>query len=230
MTTAPGGSTGPDRFSGAGSTTGSTRPSGYGRSAVPAPSAQQGPQPAAGRAALLAARLTSRPTDRLLGTALAVAACNPPAALDEPLLVKVLVLAVAAAAWCAAPMVDARPVLTSMRLRTVAARRRTTVLPAAAIAVASVTGPALWLVACIAALLPAYLLVTDAWTAGVTAPPGRRQAAPALATAAATAVVLLAAQAPIADTSWARLPAALAIAATATCLLLALLARRRPPG
>ncbi|MFF3918364.1 hypothetical protein ACFYZB_33685 [Streptomyces sp. NPDC001852] len=197
---------------------------------APARIARPGPRPAGSRAVLLIARLTSRITDRLLGTALAVAACNPPAALHAPLLVRVLVLGVATAAWWAAPMVDARPVLTSMRWRTFAARRRTTVLPAAAIAVAAATGPALWLVVCIAALLIAYLLVTDAWTAGATAPPGHPQATPALAAAAATAVVLLAAQAPVADSSWARLPASLAIAATTVCLVLALRARRSPPG
>lgn len=56
--------------------------------------------------------------------------------------------------------------------------------------------PPVWLVVCMAALLPAYLLVTDAWTAGVSAPPDCPRATPALAAAAATAVVLLAAQAP----------------------------------
>ncbi|MFG2604839.1 hypothetical protein ACGFT2_15030 [Streptomyces sp. NPDC048514] len=127
-------------------------------------------------------------------------------------------------------MIDARPVLTSMRWRTIAARRRTTVLPAAAIAVAAVTDPAVWLDVCIAALLLAYLLVTDAWAVGVTAPPGRPRATPALAAAAATAVVLLAAQAPVLGTSWARLPASLAITATTTCLVLALRSRHRPPG
>ncbi len=176
------------------------------------------------------ARLTSRITDRLLGTGLAVAACDPPAAVHAPLPVKMLVLGAAAAAWWAAPMVDARPVLTSMRWRTVAARRRTTVLPAAAIAVAAVTGPALWLVVCIAVLLLAYLLVTDAWTTGVTAPPGRPRATPALAAAAATAVVLLVAQAPVANTSWARLSAALVVAATTVCLVLALRTGSRRPG
>ncbi|MEU1157935.1 hypothetical protein ABZ369_33675, partial [Streptomyces sp. NPDC005918] len=70
--------------------------------------------------ARLLARLTSRITDRLLGTALAVAACDPPAALHAPLPVKVLVVGAAAAAWWAAPMVDARPVSTVMRPRTVA--------------------------------------------------------------------------------------------------------------
>ncbi|MFH8340235.1 hypothetical protein [Streptomyces sp. AM6-12] len=185
---------------------------------APARIARPRPRPAGSRDARLTARLTSRITDRLLGTALAVAACNPPAVMHAPLPVRVLVVTVAAAAWWAAPMVDARPVLTSMRWRTIAARRRTTVLPAAAIAVAAVTGPAVWLVVCIAALLIAYLLVTDAWTVGVTAPPGRPQATPALAAVAATAVVLLAAQAPVAGTSWARLPASLAITATTVCL------------
>ncbi|MEU1116623.1 hypothetical protein [Streptomyces sp. NPDC005879] len=179
--------------------------------------------------ARLLARLTSRITDRLLGTALAVAACDPPAALHAPLPVKVLVVGAAAAAWWAAPMVDARPVSTVMRPRTVAARRRTTVLPAAAIAVAAATGPPLWLIVCIAVLLPAYLLVTDAWTAGVTAPPGCPQATPALAATAASAVVLLAAQAPVADTAWARLPASLAVAATTACLVLALRTRSALP-
>jgi len=185
---------------------------------------------APGRAALVFGRLTSRITDRLLGTALVVAACDPPAALHASLPVGMLVPAAATAAWWAAPMVDARPVSTSMRWWSVAARRRTTVLPAAAIVVAAVTGPPAWLVVCIAALLPAYLFVTDAWTAGVTAPPGRRRATPALAATAATAAVLLAAQAPVADTSWARLPASLAVAATVLCLVLALRARRPPPG
>ncbi|MEU1090125.1 hypothetical protein ABZ401_25455 [Streptomyces sp. NPDC005892] len=193
-------------------------------------SARQTPSPAESRAARLLARLTSRITDRLLGTALALAACNPPVALHAPPLVRVLVLGAATAAWWAAPMVDARPVLTSMRWRTIAARRRTTVLPAAAIAVAAVTDPAVWLVVCIAALLLAYLLVTDAWTAGVTAPPGRPQATPAVAAAAATAVVLLAAQAPVSSTSWARLPASLAVAATIVCPVLALRARTGAPA
>ncbi|MFF7240199.1 hypothetical protein [Streptomyces collinus] len=70
----------------------------------------------------------------------------------------------------------------------------------------------------------------DAWTVGVTAPPGRPQATPALAAAAVTAVVLLAAEASVADTSWARLPASLAIAATTGCLVLALRTRHTPPG
>ncbi|MFH8900501.1 hypothetical protein ACH4HG_29515 [Streptomyces coeruleorubidus] len=96
--------------------------------------------------------------------------------------------------------------MTSMRWRTFAARHRTTVLPAAAIAVAAAT-----------------------------APPGRQcgcrlRAAGRGGDTAATAVVLLAAQAPVAGTSWARLPASLAIAATTMCLVLALRTRRSPPS
>ncbi|KJY32452.1 MULTISPECIES: hypothetical protein [Streptomyces] len=189
--------------------------------------ARPAPRPSGGRPA----RLTSRLTDRLLGTALVIAACDPSAALHASPPVRLLVTAAAAAAaWWAAPMVDARPVHTSMRWPAVLARRRTTVLPAAAIAIAAATDPAPWLVVCIAALLLAYLLVTDPWTAGVTAPPGRPRATPALAAAAATAVVLLAAQAPTARTAYARLPAALAVGATAACLALALHTRHRPPN
>ncbi|MGW5233251.1 hypothetical protein ACWEQU_13375, partial [Streptomyces nodosus] len=74
--------------------------------------------------------------------------------------------------------------------------------------------------------------------AGLTARPGGSRTAPAAGhragagrpSAAATAVVLLAAQAPVAGTSYARLPAALAITATTACLVLALRTRRRPPG
>ncbi|MEU6245788.1 hypothetical protein [Streptomyces sp. NPDC047024] len=42
--------------------------------------------------------------------------------------------------------------------------------------------------------------------------------------------VLLAAQAPVAATSWARLPAALVVAATVVCLVLALRSRRGSPA
>lgn len=198
--------------------------------AGPARTARPGTAPADSPVTRLLTRLTSRVTDRLLGTALAVAACDPPAALHASSPVRMLVVAVAVAAWWAAPMVDARPVLTSTRWRVVAARRRTTLLPAAAIVVASFTGPPFWLVVCFAALLLAYLLVTDPWSAGVTAPAGYPRAVPALTAAAATAVVLFVAQAPVAGTSWARLPASLAVAATMVCLWLALRARRRPPG
>ncbi|MEV7817803.1 hypothetical protein AB0P05_45480 [Streptomyces flaveolus] len=89
---------------------------------TPTRTARPARRPADSRAALFIARLTFRISDRLLGTALAVAACDPPAALHAPLPVRMLVLTTAAAAWWAAPMVDARPVLPSMRWRTFVAR------------------------------------------------------------------------------------------------------------
>jgi hypothetical protein len=196
--------------------------------AAPAPITPSGRRRADGRAARLRARLTSRLTDRLLGTALAVAACDPPAVPHASVPAKALCVGAVAAAWWAAPMVDARPVRPSGRRRALVARHRTTVLPAAAIVAAAATDPPFWLVVCVAALLGAYLLVTDAWTVGVTAPRERPRAATAAAVAAATAVVLLAAEAPIAGTSWARLPASLAVVATGACLVLALRVRHHP--
>lgn len=163
-----------------------------------------------------------RLTARIVGAALAVTACNPPRTLDGALAGWALVLAAAGAAWWAAPMIDERPVLSSMRWATVAARRRNTLLPAGAVVLATLTAPAAWLGACVIGLLVAYLLLTDGWTMGVTAPAGTDRATPALAATAAAAVVFAASTAPVADTSWARLPAALAVAATVTCVALTL--------
>ncbi|MYS20325.1 hypothetical protein GA0115240_11862 [Streptomyces sp. DvalAA-14] len=172
-----------------------------------------------------------RLTARCLGTALAVAACNPPAAFRGPGLDKALVVLVAAVAWWAAPMADERPVRASLRWQAIALHRRSTLLAGGSVVIAAVADPPVWLAGCVTALLLAYLLVTDPWTAGVTAPPGPRPLGPPLIAAAACAIVFLLAQAPVAGTSWSRLPAALAVAATAVCLGLALLRRgtaRRP--
>ncbi|MFI0942634.1 hypothetical protein [Streptomyces sp. NPDC021020] len=163
-----------------------------------------------------------RLTARVLGAALAVAACNPPRTVTGPRIGWLLVVAAVAVAWWAAPMVDTRPVLSSMRWKDVAVHRRNTLLPAGAVLLAAVTAPAVWLAACVVGLLAAYLLVTDAWTMSASAPPGTDRLRPAAAAAAACAVTFAAAQAPLADTSWARLPAALAVAATTTCVALAL--------
>jgi hypothetical protein len=168
---------------------------------------------------------------RLLGTALAVAACDPSAlGGDSPGRWTLTVLA-AAAAWWAAPMVDERPAATTMRWAALALRRRPTLLAAGAVALAAVSGPPVWIGACVTALLAAYLLVTDPWTYGLTAPRPRPPATGrALATAAACAVVFLAAEVPLGRTAWARLPAALAVAATTTCLALALRRRQGVDG
>ncbi|MFC4031796.1 hypothetical protein ACFO3J_09925 [Streptomyces polygonati] len=163
-----------------------------------------------------------RLTARCLGTALAVAACDPLAAFHGPGAAGALLVVVAVVAWWAAPMTDERPIRTALRWQGIALRRRSTLLAAGSVAIAAATDPPLWTAACVTALLLAYLLVTDPWTAGVTAPAGPRPLGPPLIAAAACAVVFLVAQAPIAGTSWSRLPAALALAATAVCLGLAL--------
>lgn len=119
-----------------------------------------------------------RSAARILGAALAVAACNPPRVLGAPVAGWALVLAAAGAAWWAAPMVDTRPVLSSMRWSAVAVQRRNTLLPAGAIVLAALTGPAVWLAGCVTGLLVAYLLVTDGWTMGATAPAGTDRATP----------------------------------------------------
>jgi hypothetical protein len=167
-----------------------------------------------------------RLTARILGVALAVTACNPPRTLDGPLVGWALVLAAAGAAWWAAPMVDTRLVLSSLRWTAVAAHRRNTLLPAGAVVLAALTGPAVWVAACVTGLLIAYLLITDGWTMGASAPAGVDRTTPALAAAAAAAVVFAASTVPVAHSAWSRLPAALALAATATCVALAL--RHRP--
>jgi hypothetical protein len=172
----------------------------------------------------MSARL-DRLTARLLGAGLVIAACDP-AGGSRPWADWAFTAVAAGAAWWAGPMVDTRPVQTSLRWYRIAARRRTTVLPVAAVVIAALTSPPVWAAACTVALLLAYLLATDLWTRGVTAPRGSRPFAPALAASAATAVVFLAARLPVAGTSWGRLPAALALAAAAVCLALALIRRR----
>ncbi|WP_329128790.1 hypothetical protein OG552_01240 [Streptomyces sp. NBC_01476] len=167
-------------------------------------------------------------TARVLGTALAVAACDPPAALHGPGIAVAGLVAAAAAGWWAAPMTDERPLHNALRWKALAVRRRSTGLAAGAVVLAALTGPSVWTAACVTALLIAYLVVTDAWTGGVIAPPGANRPGPALIAAAACALVFLIAQAPLDGTSWSRLPAALALGATAVCLGLALRRRSGP--
>lgn len=179
----------------------------------------------ASRLSLSADRLAAR----CLGTALAVAACDPAASVHAHPVALVGIALVAAAAWTAAPMVDARPVQTSLRWFHVAARRRTTLVASGSVVLAALADPPTWLAACVTGLFVAYLLVTDVWTRGSTAPPGALTWTPALTAAGAAAVVFLGATVPLATSSWARLPAALALAATASCVALALRGRRPPP-
>lgn len=167
-------------------------------------------------------------TARFLGTALAVAACNPAAAYRTYPVLWVLVAAVAVTAWFLAPQPDVRPTAVAHRW-TPAAHRRPTILAAGCVALAAATNPPVWLAACVTALLPAYLLTTDPWTSTAPGRPHRPPPGPALITAAACALVFTAAQIPVTGTTWSRLLAAATLAATTACLFLALTRRSRTP-
>ncbi|SFE51835.1 hypothetical protein SAMN05216251_103376 [Actinacidiphila alni] len=174
-------------------------------------------------------RMPSQLPARFLGTALALAACDLPAATGTSPGARVfLLVVVGCAAWWAAPMTDARPAQYALRRRGIAARRRPTVLAAASVVAAAATDPPTWLAVCVAALFLAYVLITDDWIMGSTAPRAARAPAPLLTAAAASALTFVCATVPVASTSWARLPAALALAATAACLAMVMRGRRTP--
>ncbi|MFF7194416.1 hypothetical protein ACFZAM_11975 [Streptomyces sp. NPDC008079] len=199
--------------------------------AAPAPSADAPSAPSVPSAPARAARRIRLPAQlpaRCLAVALALAACDAPEAVRHSLGAQVALLVVAGVAWWAAPMVDERPVRNSMRWAKVAARRRSTVLAVGSVVAAAVTEPPTWLAACVAGLFLAYLLITDDWTRGATAPRAARGPAPARTAAAAVALTFVCATVPVAGTDWARLPAALALAATVGCVALAVRGRRGP--
>lgn len=181
--------------------------------------------PASGAPGRTGFRPPTRLATRFLGTALVLAACDAPDAADASIGVWVLLLVAAAVAWWAAPMIDERPVQTSLRWQRIAARRRPTLLAVASVVAAAVTDPPTWLAACVAALFLAYLLITDDWIMGSTAPRAARAPGPALTAAGAAALTFVCATVPAASTTWARLPAALVVAATAACLALAIRGR-----
>jgi hypothetical protein len=188
----------------------------------PGPDTGRSGAPGPGRSA--AHRLIGEHTlARVVGTALVVAAGDPVAAFHGPGINTAALVTAAAAAWWWAPMNDTRPARTSMRWYRIAALRSNTVLAAGAVVLAAVTGPGPWAQACVAALLVAYLLITDQWTRGATAPRRTRSAGPAVAASAAVAVVFLAARLPVPGTDWARLPAVVVLSAAACCLAVALL-------
>ncbi|MFF7154120.1 hypothetical protein [Streptomyces sp. NPDC008139] len=198
---------------------------------APAPSADATAAPSVPSAPARAARRIRLPAQlpaRCLAVALALAACDAPEAVRHSLGAQVALLVVVGVAWWAAPMVDERPVRNSMRWTKIAARRRSTVLAVGSVVAAAVTDPPTWLAACVVGLFLAYLLITDDWTRGSTAPRAARGPAPALTAAAAVALTFVCATVPVAGTDWARLPAALALAATAGCVALAVRGRRGP--
>lgn len=128
--------------------------------------------------------------------------------------------------WAGAPVVD-RPVMPSYRLKHQLLRQRNTLLVAASAVLAALQSPPVWLMVVEVLLLLTYLALIDAAT-----PPARpvnRQLSHAACAYAASALVLLAALAPITGGWWGRIVAALAVLGTLG-LLLAVLRLRQPAG
>jgi len=164
-------------------------------------------------------RLNSLPNDAvlLLGAALVLAAVDPTKlAMRGPVGWLFAMAAMVAAIW-AAPVVSRRPTAESIRFTSQLGRHRNTVFAVGCTILAGFSDPPVWLMAIDAALLLAYLLAVDALAAGPVGIRQLRHGMAPLCAAAAVAMVLLAAQAPVnSGAVWGRIVAALAVAAAAT--------------
>ncbi len=164
----------------------------------------------------------------LLGIALALTATNPTNLAVRGLAGWLSTVAAIVAAIWAAPVVAQRPAAATVHWSSQLARHRNTVFAVGCTIVAGFDDPPVWLMAANAALLLAYLLVVDALAAG---PVGIRQLRRAIvpsAAAAASAVTLLGAQAPVnSGAVWGRVAAAIAVAAAAVAAAAALWIRRQ---
>jgi hypothetical protein len=164
-------------------------------------------------------RLNSLPNDAvlLLGITLVLAAVDPTKlAMRGPVGWLFAMAAMAAAIW-AAPVVSRRPTAESIRFTSQLSRHRNTVFAVGCTILAGFSDPPVWLMVIDAALLLAYLLAVDALAAGPVGIRQLRHGMAPLCAAAAVAMVLLAAQAPVnSGAVWGRIVAALAVAAAAT--------------
>lgn len=118
--------------------------------------------------------------------------------------------------WAGAPIVD-RPEMRSYRLRHQIERYRNTLLAGAAALLAAFQSPPVWLMAVELALLLTYLVLADANTAP--ARPADQQLSHAGYAYAASALVLLAALAPVTGGGWGRIVAGIAVLGTLGLLL-----------
>lgn len=165
---------------------------------------------------------------RLLGVPLALAVTDPagwfsgsPARLLLPL------FAVLGALAGAGP-VAARPVVSDTRWRRQLVRYRNSLFTAGCVLFAALIPPPGWLAACDTVLLLSYLLLLDAFVGGPPAAGLLRRPLALLSLYAGSGVVLAAALVPVDATgAWARLIAALAIAASGAGVLAALRLRGR---
>jgi hypothetical protein len=156
-------------------------------------------------------KIESLPT-RVLGAALLVGALDPagwPDYLSPQWFSGGLALLVGF--WAGSPVVD-RPEARSHRLWHQVQRYRNTLLAAAAALLAAFQSPPVWLMVVELALLPTYLVLADAGTA-----PGRpagQQLNHAVYAYAGSALVLLAALAPVSGGGWGRIVAGAAVLGT----------------
>lgn len=161
---------------------------------------------------------------RLLGALLLVGSLDPPHWPDTPSpqwffggLVACLGF------WAGAPVVD-RPVLYRHNWSSRINRHRSTLLAAAAAFLAAFQSPPVWLMAAEVLLLLGYLVALDL---GAAAPrPREVQLAQALWAAAGSALVLLAAAAPITGAAWGRFVAGVCVFGALGLLWTALRLRR----
>ncbi|MBF9071397.1 hypothetical protein [Streptacidiphilus fuscans] len=133
--------------------------------------------------------------------------------------------------WFGAPPVVARPVSGDARWHSRLARHRNTAVAVGFVLVAAIGSPPVWLMACDAGLLLAYLVFVDAVAGG---PPGAaqlRDGSLLFCAVAAQALVLAGATVSVAATgAWARVVAALLVLLVGAATALALLRGRARGG
>ncbi|MFE6887903.1 hypothetical protein [Streptomyces sp. NPDC057694] len=167
---------------------------------------------------------------RVLGAALLVAAYRPWADGHGGFGLLLFCAALLLGLW-AAPGLDLRPTLHSIRWWYRFARHRTTALACAAVLIAAFGDPPPWQALCTAVLLVGYLAASDAWSTGLTATrPARRTWGEALAACAASAAVVGAAAVELPGSGAGRPLAALVLAAGGTGVALLVRGRVRDSG
>ncbi|MHA6759503.1 hypothetical protein [Streptacidiphilus sp. PAMC 29251] len=165
---------------------------------------------------------------RLLGCIVALLVTNPAGWGAHPWSYLVLPLLAALIAWFAATPLTARPVAYGFRWRARLSRHRNTAFAVMCVVLAAFNHPPGWLAACDTALLLTYLLCVDALAAGPPAARPLRRPLVLLCAYGASGIALAAALLPVAPSGpWARLLAALALAAAAAAVIAALSPRRK---
>jgi hypothetical protein len=152
----------------------------------------------------------------LLGVVLALTVTDPTQLAKRGAIGWFLTAVVIVAAIWAAPVVAQRPAVEAVHWSSQLARHRNTVFAAGCVIIAGFDNPPVWLMAVDAALLLTYLLAVDALAAGPIGIRQLRRGVAPLAAAAASAVTLLGAEAPVnSGAIWGRVVAAVAVAAAA---------------